>query len=90
MPFIGWMKVGRGSLVLVIRDNALNIMRRSGLQCEKTNFRDDLSVFVCTVYSSDYMNEIQHFVAEGGGLLIGQRQLPFPPPPTPLCWSCIQ
>uniref|UniRef100_A0A3Q3M2T2 TRPM8 channel-associated factor homolog n=1 Tax=Mastacembelus armatus TaxID=205130 RepID=A0A3Q3M2T2_9TELE len=68
---IHWLDEGRQGVVGVVPDNALNIMRRSGLQCEKTNFRDDLSVFVCTAYSSDYMKEIQHFVAEGGGLLIG-------------------
>ncbi|XP_026172019.1 TRPM8 channel-associated factor homolog [Mastacembelus armatus] len=68
---IHWLDEGRQGVVGVVPDHALNIMRRSGLQCEKTNFKDDLSVFVCTAYSSDYMKEIQHFVAEGGGLLIG-------------------
>lgn len=43
----------------------------SGLQCEKTNIRKDLSIFVCTAYSDENAEEIQHFVAEGGGLLIG-------------------
>uniref|UniRef100_A0A3Q3LYL4 TRPM8 channel-associated factor homolog n=1 Tax=Mastacembelus armatus TaxID=205130 RepID=A0A3Q3LYL4_9TELE len=68
---IHWLDEGRQGVVGVVRDRALKNLRRSGLQCEKTNFRDDLSVFVCTAYSSDYMKEIQHFVAEGGGLLIG-------------------
>uniref|UniRef100_A0A8C5DMV5 Uncharacterized protein n=1 Tax=Gouania willdenowi TaxID=441366 RepID=A0A8C5DMV5_GOUWI len=32
---------------------------------------NDLSVFVCEAYSSTHVKEIQEFVAEGGGLLIG-------------------
>lgn len=47
------------------------MLSRSGLQCEITGFKSDLSVFVCTAYSDDRLEEIQHFVAEGGGLLMG-------------------
>ena len=50
---------------------ALKVLSKSGLRCERTNFRKDLSVFVCTAYSDDHVEEIQNFVAEGGGLLIG-------------------
>lgn len=39
--------------------------------CVKTDFREDLSVFVCTAYNGDHLEEIQDFVAEGGGLLVG-------------------
>lgn len=52
-------------------DHALKVLSKSGLRCEKTNFKNDLSVFVCTAYSDDHAKEIQDFVAEGGGLLIG-------------------
>lgn len=42
------------------------------MKCELTGFKKDLSVFVCTAYSEDHAaDEIQDFVAEGGGLLIG-------------------
>lgn len=41
------------------------------MKCELTGFKKDLSVFVCTAYSDDHADEIQDFVAEGGGLLIG-------------------
>lgn len=41
------------------------------MKCELTGFKKDLSVFVCTAYSEDHVEEIQDFVAEGGGLLIG-------------------
>ncbi|KAK1899825.1 TRPM8 channel-associated factor like [Dissostichus eleginoides] len=59
MPFIGWMKVGRGSL------------DKSGLKCEKTEFKEGLSVFVGPTHSDKHAKEIREFVAEGGGLLIG-------------------
>lgn len=51
--------------------DAFNAFTSLGFNCEKTNLRDDLSVFVCTTYSDQYVKEIQQFVAEGGGLLIG-------------------
>uniref|UniRef100_A0A668UEP7 Uncharacterized protein n=1 Tax=Oreochromis aureus TaxID=47969 RepID=A0A668UEP7_OREAU len=50
---------------------ALKLLSDSGLKCEQTNFREDLSVFVCTAYVNENLEEIKHFVAEGGGLLIG-------------------
>lgn len=43
----------------------------SWCNCVNTDFREDLSVFVCTAYNSDHLEEIQNFVAEGGGLLVG-------------------
>ncbi|MEQ2281071.1 hypothetical protein AMECASPLE_026623, partial [Ameca splendens] len=42
-----------------------------GLTCKTTEFREDLSVFVCTAYSDINAETIQSFVVEGGGLLIG-------------------
>ncbi|KAF3693052.1 TRPM8 channel-associated factor -like protein [Channa argus] len=68
---VHWLDEGREGVVGVVPDFAFKILQMSGLQCEKTNFREDLSVFVCTAYSDEYVAEIQHFVAEGGGLLIG-------------------
>ncbi|XP_068452057.1 TRPM8 channel-associated factor homolog [Clinocottus analis] len=66
-----WLDEGRQGVVGVAPNVAFDILNKSGLRCEKTNFREDLSVFVCTAYSDDHKEEIQQFVAEGGGLLIG-------------------
>lgn len=66
-----WLDEGRQGLVGVEPQNALKVLSQSGLKCEKKNFRKDLSVYVCTAYSSKHAEEIQDFVAEGGGLLIG-------------------
>ncbi|XP_029026261.1 TRPM8 channel-associated factor homolog [Betta splendens] len=52
-------------------DQAFTLYRKSGFNCTKTTFRKDLSVFVCTAYTEENEKEIQDFVAEGGGLLIG-------------------
>ncbi|CAK6974959.1 TRPM8 channel-associated factor homolog isoform X1 [Scomber scombrus] len=68
---IHWLDEGRQGIVGVVQDNALNVLSKSGLKCEKSNFRKDLSVFACTAYSDQHVEEIQDFVAEGGGLLIG-------------------
>uniref|UniRef100_A0A673BG14 Peptidase M60 domain-containing protein n=1 Tax=Sphaeramia orbicularis TaxID=375764 RepID=A0A673BG14_9TELE len=68
---IHWLDEGQNGVVGIVPDNALQVLSKSGLKCVKTSFRKDLSVFVCTAYSSDHMDEIQEFVAEGGGLLVG-------------------
>uniref|UniRef100_A0A3B4GXP4 TRPM8 channel-associated factor homolog n=1 Tax=Pundamilia nyererei TaxID=303518 RepID=A0A3B4GXP4_9CICH len=68
---IHWLDEGRKGVVGVMVDPALKVLSESGLKCEKTNFRKDLSVFVCTAYITEHLEEIQNFVAEGGGLLIG-------------------
>uniref|UniRef100_A0A8C2WV06 Peptidase M60 domain-containing protein n=1 Tax=Cyclopterus lumpus TaxID=8103 RepID=A0A8C2WV06_CYCLU len=68
-----WLDEGRDGVVGVVPDlnEAFNLFSKSKFNCEKTNFREDLSVFVCTAYSEQHVEEIQDFVAEGGGLLIG-------------------
>ncbi|KAG8002208.1 TRPM8 channel-associated factor-like protein, partial [Nibea albiflora] len=68
---IHWLDEGRQGVVGVELGYLVNTLSKSGLKCEKSNFRKDLSVFVCTAYSDDHAQEIQDFVAEGGGLLIG-------------------
>ncbi|XP_019223078.1 TRPM8 channel-associated factor homolog [Oreochromis niloticus] len=68
---IHWLDEGRRGVVGVMVDPALKVLSQSGLKCEKTNFRKDLSVFVCKAYITEHLEEIQNFVAEGGGLLIG-------------------
>ncbi|XP_047449379.1 TRPM8 channel-associated factor homolog [Mugil cephalus] len=70
---IHWLDEGRNGVVGVVPDlnNAFNLFSKSDFHCEKTKFRKDLSVFVCTAYSNEHVEEIQDFVAEGGGLLIG-------------------
>ncbi|KAK5868483.1 hypothetical protein PBY51_009492 [Eleginops maclovinus] len=66
---INWLDQGRKGVVGV--EPNLNLLSTSGLKYEETAFRKDLSVFVCTAYGDQHVEEIQDFVAEGGGLLIG-------------------
>ncbi|XP_019111796.2 TRPM8 channel-associated factor homolog isoform X1 [Larimichthys crocea] len=68
---IHWLDEGRQGVVGVEPGYVVDTLSKSGLNCEKSNFRKDLSVFVCTAYRDDHAQEIQDFVAEGGGLLIG-------------------
>ncbi|XP_013870430.1 TRPM8 channel-associated factor homolog [Austrofundulus limnaeus] len=37
---------------------------------EKTTFKQDLSVYVCTIWNEEDPEKIQNFVAEGGGLVV--------------------
>ncbi|KAM4589948.1 TRPM8 channel-associated factor homolog isoform 1-T2 [Fundulus diaphanus] len=66
-----WLDEGRRGVVGVDLDNGVNIATNSGLEMEKTGFKKDLSVFVCPSSPEEDWEEIQNFVAEGGGLLIG-------------------
>uniref|UniRef100_A0A667YGU6 Peptidase M60 domain-containing protein n=1 Tax=Myripristis murdjan TaxID=586833 RepID=A0A667YGU6_9TELE len=70
---IRWLDEGRNGVVGVVPsfDYSFNLLSNLGLRCEKTNFRKDLSVFVCQAYGDGHAQEIQEFVAEGGSLLIG-------------------
>ncbi|XP_058489980.1 TRPM8 channel-associated factor homolog [Solea solea] len=66
-----WLDEGRQGTIGVAHNPALKGLNKSGLKCEKTTFKKDLSVFVCTAYSDNQAEDIVDFVAEGGGLLIG-------------------
>ncbi|XP_030253320.1 TRPM8 channel-associated factor homolog [Sparus aurata] len=70
---IRWLDEGRQGVVGLAPgfDQAREHFSKSGLKCESTDFREDLSVFVCSLYNGDQAGKIQEFVAEGGGLLIG-------------------
>ncbi|KAM3616936.1 uncharacterized protein V6R79_026419 [Siganus canaliculatus] len=70
---IHWLDEGRNGVVGVVPqlNAAFDLFRKSEFNCQKTKFKDNLSVFVCTSYSDEHLEEIQNFVAEGGGLLIG-------------------
>ncbi|XP_047450732.1 TRPM8 channel-associated factor homolog [Mugil cephalus] len=68
---IHWLDEGHQGVVGIEMDQAHKVLSKSGLKCEKTNFKKDLSVFVRTAYSDTHLEELQEFVAEGGGLLIG-------------------
>ncbi|MFT7803515.1 TRPM8 channel-associated factor 2-like [Arapaima gigas] len=67
-----WLDEGRkGHVGIHPNLNAsYSLLSQSGLPCEKTDFKQGLSVFVCTSYSDENCAKIQEFVAEGGGLLI--------------------
>uniref|UniRef100_F7F566 Peptidase M60 domain-containing protein n=1 Tax=Ornithorhynchus anatinus TaxID=9258 RepID=F7F566_ORNAN len=47
------------------------LLANEEVSCELTGLREDLSVYCCNSYSALQAREIQEFVAEGGGLLIG-------------------
>jgi len=66
---IHWLDQGRNGVIGF--EPRIRNFSNFGLKCEKTKFRQDLSVFVCDAYSDKHEEEIQNFVAEGGGLLIG-------------------
>ncbi|XP_038129337.1 TRPM8 channel-associated factor homolog [Cyprinodon tularosa] len=64
-----WLDQGRDGVVGF--EQGIQTLPNLGLKCETTEFRQDLSVFVCPPYSSVDSETIQKFVAEGGGLVIG-------------------
>ncbi|XP_059389379.1 TRPM8 channel-associated factor homolog [Carassius carassius] len=70
---IKWLDEGRKGVIGIIPSlqEAHTVLSKSGLDCQLTGFRKDLSVYVCTSYSDAQCAEIQDFVAEGGGLMIG-------------------
>uniref|UniRef100_A0A665V8S8 Uncharacterized protein n=1 Tax=Echeneis naucrates TaxID=173247 RepID=A0A665V8S8_ECHNA len=70
---IEWLDEGRNGVIGFAPGlgDAFALSKESNKNCTTTHFRDDLSVFVCTAYSDKHKDEIQDFVAEGGGLLIG-------------------
>ncbi|XP_065137607.1 TRPM8 channel-associated factor homolog [Paramisgurnus dabryanus] len=70
---INWLDEGRKGVIGINPRlaGAQKILSKSGLNCQLTNFREDLSVHVCTSYSDAECEKIQEFVAEGSGLLIG-------------------
>ncbi|XP_065136241.1 TRPM8 channel-associated factor homolog [Paramisgurnus dabryanus] len=70
---INWLDEGRKGVIGIIPSltGAQKILSKSSLNCQLTNFREDLSVHVCTSYSDAECEKIKNFVAEGSGLLIG-------------------
>ncbi|XP_012987658.3 TRPM8 channel-associated factor homolog [Esox lucius] len=70
---VRWLDKGRNGPVGILPqvDFTFPLLTQSGLPCQKTGFKSDLSVFVSTCYRRDNIENIQDFVAEGGGLLIG-------------------
>ncbi|XP_030236426.1 TRPM8 channel-associated factor homolog [Gadus morhua] len=68
-----WLDEGRNGVfgILPKLDHAMTLFSQMGVTCQKSGFSKDLSVYVCTTYSNKQAEEIQQFVAEGGGLLIG-------------------
>ncbi|XP_073718850.1 TRPM8 channel-associated factor homolog [Misgurnus anguillicaudatus] len=70
---INWLDEGRKGVIGIIPGltGAQKILSKSGLNCQFTDLKKDLSVYVCKSYSDAESEKIQEFVAEGGGLLIG-------------------
>lgn len=69
---VRWLDEDRKGVVGVTPElyHCFGHLKNTELVCENTCLQKDLSVFVCTVYRND-IPQIQEFVAEGGGLLIG-------------------
>ncbi|XP_027003010.1 TRPM8 channel-associated factor homolog [Tachysurus fulvidraco] len=70
---INWLDEGRKGEIGIIPQlkDAHRVLSKSGLNCQFSTFREDLSVFVCTSYDDSQRHQIKEFVAEGGGLMIG-------------------
>uniref|UniRef100_A0A8B9GNI2 Peptidase M60 domain-containing protein n=1 Tax=Astyanax mexicanus TaxID=7994 RepID=A0A8B9GNI2_ASTMX len=70
---VHWLDQRRNGVIGVLPElkSICSLLSKSGLQCRITELQEDLSVFVCTSYSDAQCEEIQDFVAAGGGLLIG-------------------
>lgn len=70
---LNWLDEGRKGVIGIVPNlkGAQDVLSKSGLNCELTNFREDLSVYVCTSYSDAQCEQIQDFVADGSGLLVG-------------------
>ncbi|XP_053363856.1 TRPM8 channel-associated factor homolog [Clarias gariepinus] len=68
-----WLDEGRNGVIGIVPQlhYAHDVLSKSGLNCQVTGFMKDLSVFVCTSYDDSQRHQIQEFVAEGGGLMIG-------------------
>lgn len=70
---IRWLDEERKGVIGITSQlkDAHRVLSKSGLNCQFTGFREDLSVYVCTSYNDSQSQQIQEFVAEGGGLMIG-------------------
>ncbi|XP_060800160.1 TRPM8 channel-associated factor homolog [Neoarius graeffei] len=70
---IRWLDEDRKGVIGIVPQlkDAHRVLSKSGLNCQLTGFRKDLSVFVCKSYDDSQCQQIQEFVAEGGGLMIG-------------------
>ncbi|CAL8349830.1 unnamed protein product [Lota lota] len=68
-----WLDEGRNGVFGIQPElgHAMALFSQTGVNCQMSGLSKDLSVYVCTTYSNKEAEDIQHFVAEGGGLLIG-------------------
>lgn len=55
------MDEGHRGVVDVMVKPALKVLSESELKCEKTNFRNDLSGFVCTAYITEQLKACNVF-----------------------------
>ncbi|XP_028321264.1 TRPM8 channel-associated factor homolog [Gouania willdenowi] len=65
-----WLDEGRRGVVGIQGKLSHSVLGMSGLKCEKTEFKPNLSVFVCSPNQIKDGNQLMHYVAEGGGLLV--------------------
>ncbi|XP_075713741.1 TRPM8 channel-associated factor homolog [Rhinoderma darwinii] len=69
---ISWLDMGKKGKIGVSNKlkELANVLQNEGLTCEVSDLVQGLSVYCCTSYSDTEGENIQQFVAEGGGLLI--------------------
>ncbi|XP_062839385.1 TRPM8 channel-associated factor homolog [Anolis carolinensis] len=72
---IRWLMAGKGGKVGVGSDfyGVHSMLLQAMIPCELTSLQEGLSVYCCSAYSDDEMENIHEFVSEGGGLLIGAQ-----------------
>lgn len=58
---IRWLDEGRKGVIGIMPQlkDAHHVLSKSGLNCQFTGFREDLSVFVCTSYNDSQHHQIQ-------------------------------
>ncbi|KAJ3591133.1 hypothetical protein NHX12_009080 [Muraenolepis orangiensis] len=66
-----WLDDGRNGVFGIQPGLGDALFSQAGVNRKKSEFSKELSVYVCTAYSDKHAEEIQEFVAEGGGLLVG-------------------
>ncbi|XP_053729245.1 TRPM8 channel-associated factor homolog [Synchiropus splendidus] len=71
---VTWLDQGRNGTIGVspTLPRVYSLFTSYEINCQQRDFSKDLSVFVCKAYiDEDKITELQEFVAEGGGMLVG-------------------
>lgn len=74
---LGWLDQGRQGVVGVDPYLSVTALEKTNFTIEQTEFKAGLSVFVANSWRDSHIREIQQFVAEGGGLVLGGQAWTF-------------